>query len=233
MAHMATTSRARQHVAPAPTSSSGADRAVEKLSGELTWRNRFLWLAGALGLATVVGLGWRASESRVGIADLAPLLGLAATGASLGLAWLRHQDATQLAEDLILIDHPVDERSAAGRAIAKRIRSLERDRSRAHLAEELRWQLSLAEEAAEAEAAGTRARTISTLNADQRRALLASRERVGEMAAMAESGEVDPRALILLARVSNPSPVSAARDPDSGATLARRLDQAWTVIGPL
>jgi hypothetical protein len=84
-----------------------------------------------------------------------------------------------------------------------------------------------------AEIAGTRARTISTLNVDQRRALLADRERVGWMATTVEANEVDPRVLILLARAGESSPVSAARDPNSGATLARRLEQASALIAPL
>ncbi len=181
----------------------------------------------------MAGLAWRSTDPRAFASNIAPLLALAACGGSLGMAWLRHQDATQIADDLILAEQPVAGESAAGRAIAKRIHALEGRRSREHLAEQLRLQLRLAEEATESDMEGTRPRTISTLNRDQRRALIADRERVAWMAATLEVTEVDPRALILLARASDSSPMSAAHDPNSGATLARRLEQAWTLIAPL
>ncbi len=195
----------------------------------LTWRRRLIWLGVMVGLGTSATLVWRATDRAGVVSNLAPLLGVAASGVILSFAWLRHQDVTQCADDIILNGEPMDNESEAGRAVAKRLRSLQRPRSRKHLAEELRWQLRLAEEAVDADQAGTRPKTISTLTHDQRRALIADRSHVLAMAAIVETTTVDPRALILLSRAADSSPISAAGDSDPGAALTSRLHQAWTL----
>ena len=202
---------------------------VRRLLDALRWRRRLIWLAVMVGLGTAATLVWRATDRAGVVSNLAPLLGVAASGVILSFAWLRHQDATQGADDIILNGEPVDDESEAGRAVAKRLRSLQRPRSRKHLAEELRWQLRLAEEALATRPAGLPRKTISTLTPDQRRALIADRSHVLAMAAIVETTTVDPRALILLSRAADSSPISAAADPHPAATLTSRLHQAWTL----
>lgn len=204
--------------------------ALADLSEALAWRRRLVYLAAVIGLAIAASLGWRAAESGGLVPNVAPLLGLAACGVVLSLCWSRHRDAIAAADDLILANAVVDHDSAAGRAVTQRRRSLESRRHRESLAEDLRWQLRLADEAAAAKIAGRQPKTISTLNAEQRSALIADRAHVTAMASTVELNEVDPRALILLWRASDSSPMSAADDPNSGATLTRRLCQAWTLI---
>ncbi len=200
------------------------------LSTALAWRRRLVYVAVVIGFAIVASLGWRATDSGGLAPNIAPLLGLAACGAALGYCWLRHQDVIAAADDVILAEVSGGDESAAHRAVAKRVRSLESRRYRESLAEELRWQLRLADEAAVAETAGARPVRISTLNPEQRRALIADRAHVTAMADTVELNEVDPRALILLWRVSDSSPMSAADHPNSGATLTRRLRQAWMLL---
>jgi hypothetical protein len=71
---------------------------------------------------------------------------------------------------------------------------------------------AVADEASAAKIMGARPRTISTLNPEQRRALIAERAHVTAVADTVEPNEVDPGALILLWRASNFRPNSAADD---------------------
>lgn len=182
------------------------EEALAELSEALAWRRRLVCLAAVIGLAIAAGLGWRAAESGGLVPNVAPLLGVAVCGVVLSFAWLRHQDVIAAADDVILANAGVDDESAAGRAVAKRRRSLQSRRYREGLSEDLRWQVRLADEAAASKTAGAQARRISTLNTEQRSALIADREHVTAMAATIELNEVDPRALILLWRASDSSP---------------------------
>lgn len=206
------------------------DDARADLERALASRRRLVLGAVITGLAVAASIGWRAAASGGLAPNVAPLLGLAACGLLLSFAWVRHQDATNAADELILAGLAADQDSVAGRSIVHRLRRLDSSRYREGLAAELRWQLRLADEAASADNAGMRPRRISTLNSEQRRALIADRAHVTTMANIVEAEQVDPRALILLWRAGDSSPMSAVDDPESGATLARRLRQSWTLI---
>ena len=214
----------------APEADPSIEEALSDLAGALAWRRRLLQVAVAIGLAVAASLGWRTAQPGGLVPNIAPLLGLAACGVVLSFCWLRHQDVIAAADEVILANTGLDDKSSAGRAVAKRLQSLESRRYRESLAEDLRWQLRLADEAAAAKTAGARPQRISTLNPEQRNALIADRAHVTAMADTVELNEVDPRALILLWRASDSSPMSAADDPSSGATLTRRLHQAWMLM---
>ncbi len=169
-------------------------------------RRRWLYLAALLAAATIASIVWR--EDTNGISTAAPLVCLAGFAVALAVAWTRHIDMTRLEDDLIL-EGDLSDPAVAGRAAA-----LQDASRRESLAEDLRWQLKLAEQQG-------RQHTISTLSAAQRRVLISEREHLLAMADHIEAHESDPRALVLLSRITDDEPASA---------LAAKLDQAWNAL---
>ncbi len=198
------------------------------LARALAWRGRLVAVSAVAAAITAASIAWRATEPVTTITNALPLLALAGCGVLASLAWMRHQDVVTESDELILAGDRGAPDSSVARAVARRERSLQSPRSRTRLAHELRWQLELAQQAVAPDGGGSR--TISTLNPDQRAAMVASAERVHQLADVVEARPVDPRALIELWRAADSSPLATADDPTPGATLTGRLADAAALI---
>jgi hypothetical protein len=178
---------------------------------------------------------WRASpvdapEPFVGVVLLVGALAMAFDAA---LAWAKHEEATSLADDLIVGGYvPRGRRSPIERAVAHRRDWVGRPRSRRRLARSLRWRLRLAQGQARPSLGYVRASGFPPLARSERRVLLEELPLVNRLADRIEADRADPTALVLLwSVVSAPPSQEAPARPDAGEQLRRRLLAAARLVG--
>lgn len=186
--------------------------------------------AAALGAFLVGCAMWRLSP----LHEPEPITGgaLAVGGIVLGVVllvgWLRHEDAITCVDDVILSgflttahDTPVQ------RAVAHRLVSIEKPRSRRRLASDLRWRLKLADGTAHPSPGYVRASVLPPLGPAERRVLVDERRLVLELADRLERAPAHPQAVVILWRVvTTPPRLDADGDRFAGEELRRRLSAA-------
>jgi hypothetical protein len=118
--------------------------------------------------------------------------------------------------------------SGPGRAIARRIATIETPRARRQLARELRRQLDIARSSVSPDAGSHGG--ISVFTQDEQAALVAEGECLEDIADALEQSEVDARALVLLRRIAAGLPASAPDDTRAGERLRENLHNAWSLI---
>lgn len=204
------------------------------LAGALErWRTVVRQVA-ALGAALAVCVAWRLSrlDEPEPFVELLLVAGVGVLLVDLTLGWVARSRAAACADAIILSGFTGGTRTPVERAIARRLRWLERPRTRHRLAEHLRWRLRLAEGSLGLSPGYVRASVYPPLAAYERRALLANYGLVREVADRLERGPADPRGLVLLWSVVE-TPPSIDRGTAAfaaGEELARRLRLARGII---
>jgi hypothetical protein len=129
------------------------------------------------------------------------LLAAVALAVEVVWAWKTHRNAMSIADELILLGYSVDrQRTPVDRALSSRISSIQSQRARHRLAQDLRWRLRLAAGTARPSPGYIRACALPPLGTAGRRILLEEQFRLIEMADRIERPNVDPRALVILRR---------------------------------
>jgi hypothetical protein len=162
------------------------------------------------------------------------LLGTLAVAIELAWAWTAHEDARSIADELILLGYSGDRRrTPVDRALSDRIASIETQRARHQLAEDLRWRLRLAAGTVRPSPGYVRACAFPPLGTVGRRVFLEEHTRLIEIADRIERTTVDPRALVILWRVvTTPIPLAgvgggrAVSEEKSAEQLRETLRQA-------
>ncbi len=203
------------------------------LRDALVGRRRVAWQAGVMGLLTVgCAVWWLARPTSSGsFPTLALVLGLVASTLLAAVYWTRNRDVSSRVDDLILCGvSPEEEGAVVASAVNGRLAAIRSPGSRRKLAEALRRDLESAEKAAEPRTPGAPPRLVSQLDPAERRAMLDERSLLAVIADRVEQTEVDPRALILLERITEGTPHPLAANGDAGRVLARRLHQARDIL---
>jgi hypothetical protein len=130
-------------------------------------------------------------------------------------AWARHEVATSIADELILLGFAGERRrTPVDCALADRIAAIETPRARHRLAEDLRWRVRLASGATRVSPGYIRASVFPPLGSGRREVFLEERLRLTRVADQIEQSPVDPRALIILSRIVTDPPVSCQQGVD-------------------
>ena len=129
------------------------------------------------------------------------LLATFALAVELAWAWKTHRNATSIADELILHGYSGDrQRTPVARALSSRISSIESQRARHRLAQDIRWRLRLATGTARPSPGYIRACAFPPLGTAGRRVFLEEQFHLIEMADRIERPNVDPRAIVILRR---------------------------------
>jgi len=144
--------------------------------------------------------------------------------------WKQRDDATSVADDLILLGYAGERRrTPVDCALADRIAAIETPRARHRLATDLRWRLRLAAGTARPSPGYARACAFPPLGTVGRRVFSEEQFRIARAADRIDEARVDPRALVMLWRIVTTPPVpyleSAAR-PASAKDPAGELRDA-------
>lgn len=136
------------------------------------------------------------------------LIGTLAFAVVLAWAWTNHEDATSIADELIMLGYAGERRrTRVDCALADRIAAIEKPRARHRLAEDLRWRLRLAAGTTRPSPGYVRACAFPPLGPVGREVFLQEQLRLARVADRIEQSWVDPRALVILWRIVTAPPV--------------------------
>lgn len=188
------------------------ERSVSGLAHALTTQRMLARQAVALGVFLGVCAVARLSpfHEPEPVTGVLILLGTLALAVELAWTWIAHDDVTSVADELILLGYSGDRRrTPVDRALSDRIASIETQRARHRLAQDLRWRVRLAAGTVRPSPGYIRACAFPPLGTVGRRVFLEEQPRLIEIADRIERSTVDPRALVTLWQlVTTPIPLA-------------------------
>jgi hypothetical protein len=180
---------------------------AQALSAERLLARQAAALGGFLGVCAGARLSpLHEPEPITGILILVSAVALAIVLAS---RWIKQDDATQFADDLILLGYAGERcRTPIDRALVGRIAVIESPRARHRLARDLRWRLRLAAGTARPSPGYIRASAFPPLGSAGRQVFLEEQLRLTRVTDRIDRSQVDPRALVILWRIVTTPPVT-------------------------